>query len=290
MTSKPAKSRPHGLHSALIRLRETVASLAVLTALFLVACKPSPAPAPSPETSSTPTPATPATPQVVESTPAPAPSPTPEPTPEAPPVAAQVVMAAEPLQSIAGRALDPAPSVRVLSADGRPVPGVDVSVALDRDDFAPASRTTARTDGSGTAIFDSLVIEKAGDFRTLAFSASGLPGVASVQFNTRFAPPRNLSIHTQPKASRASKPVAGPPSVLVTDSFGNPVPRVSVTVSVSDPANSKLSGTTRVKTDESGLAVFDKIIAGKASKKTVLRFDAGAAGVPDLLSEPFSVR
>lgn len=247
--------------------------------LLLAACSRPPAAAPPPAEESTPT-----------YTPDPTPASTPEPSPTPPSVAAKLEISIEPLQSIAGRPMDPAPSVRVLSASGEPVPGVSVSATLDRGSFAASSRTIAVTDSSGTATFSTLVIEKADVSRSLAFHAPGLPFATSAPFHIRFAPPRHLAVSAQPAASRVSKPIAGPPAVLVTDSFGNPVPRVAVVVSVAEPANSELGGKTRVSTDESGLAVFDSLVPPRASKKTILRFDAAAAGVPDALSDPFPVR
>jgi len=253
----------------------------ISVALFLGACSKPPAASPEPLPQSTPA----STPE-----PTPASAPVPEPTPAPKPVAAKLEISTQPLQSIAGRPMDTAPAVRVLTESGEPVPGVEVAVALDRGAFASSSQTTALTDASGTATFSALVIEKAENFYTLVFTAPGLPTATSAQFNIRFAPPRTLAVATQPAASRVSKPIAGPPAVLVTDSFGNPVPRVAVVVSIAEPANAELEGKTRVSTDESGLAVFDGLLPRRASKKTILRFDAAAAGVPDALSDPFPVR
>ena len=178
----------------------------------------------------------------------------------------------------------------MLTDSGEPVPGVEVTAALDRGAFSSTSQTSALSDAGGTATFPALFIEKAENFYTLAFGAAGLPSATSAQFNIRFAPPRRLAVSTQPAASRVSKPLAGPPAVLVTDSFGNPVPRVPVTVSVAEPANLELRGKTRIPTDEAGLAVFDSLKPSRASKKTILLFDAAAAGVPDAVSDPFPVR
>ena len=260
--------------------------LLLLTAtLLLPACsKPAtPEPAPAEKISPPPTPA----PTVVTS---PTPTPTPEPTPAPPLTPASLEISTQPLQSIAGRPVDPAPAVRVLSSSGEPVPGVEVTATLAQGPFANGTVTTATSDSNGTATFPSLIIEKAASAHTLSFAAPSLPPVTSAQFNIRFAPPRHLAISTQPAPSRVSKPIAGPPTVLVTDSFGNPVPRVPVTVTVSEPSQSKLRGTTRVATDESGLASFDKILLPGSSKKTILLFDAAAAGVPDAASAPFPVR
>ena len=286
MNSLLAKSRHNQKNPANRLLQHMGGSLLAIATLVLVACKPAPAPAPQPAAAASPTP------KIAESKPALAPTlaPTPEPAPEALPVPARVEIAAQPLQTIAGRAFDPAPSVRVLSAEGRPVAGVEVTVALDRGTFAATSQTTAVTDANGTALFPVLLIEKAANLHTLSFTAPGLPTAISAQFNIRFAPPRYLAVSTQPAASRVSKPIAGPPAVLVTDSFGNPVPRVPVTVSLAEPSTDALRGTTRITTDESGLAVFDKIQLPRASKKAILLFDAAAAGVPNTPSAPFRVR
>ncbi|MFM8364363.1 MAG: hypothetical protein ACKOAS_04355, partial [Verrucomicrobiota bacterium] len=213
-----------------------------------------------------------------------------EPKPAAKPIPAKLEISTQPLQSIAGRPMDPAPAARVLTDSGEPFPGVEVTFALDRGAFASSSQTSALTDSNGIASFSALVIEKAENFYSLAFTAPDLPSATSMQFNIRFAPPRHLAVSKQPSASRVSKPLAGPPAVLVTDTFGNPVPRVPVTVSVAEPPNTEPKGKTRIVTDESGLAIFDALQLPRASKKTILRFDAAAAGVPDTLSDPFPVR
>jgi hypothetical protein len=245
----------------------------VLT-LLAAACRPSPTPAPK----------DPGTAQ------APIPSPAPELTPEEPPIPAKLEVVVQPLQSIAGRALNPAPAIRVVSEDGRPVPGVEVLVALDRGAFTSNSLNTSSTDANGVAAFPELTIEKAANLLSLVFSASDVPVATSAQFNVRFAPPRALVVATQPSSSRISRPIAGPPTVLVADAFGNPVPRVPVVVSLSGSSGSDLGGQTRVSTNESGLAVFDNAIPAKASKNATLAFDAAAAGVPNAVSEPFQIR
>lgn len=261
--------------------------LSISVSLFLGACSKPTAESPEPPEKSSPptTPAPPAAPSPYLS-----PTPAPPATPAPKPVAAKIEISTQPLQFIAGRPMDPAPAVRVLTGADEPVPDAEVTVALDRGAFAASSQTSALTDSNGTATFPDLAIEKAENFYTLAFTSSGLPVATSAQFNIRFAPPRHLAVSTQPAASRVSKPLAGPPAVLVTDSFGNPVPRVPVTASLAEPANLDLRGKTRIPTDESGLAVFDTLQLPRASKKTILLFDAAAAGVPDALSDPFPVR
>lgn len=252
---------------------KTVLRLVAATALplALVSCSP-----PSPDTAETAAPPAPQEPA------APAPSPSPKPL-----VPAAIEIPSQPLQTVAGRPIQPAPSVRILTESGEPVPGVQVSVAPGHAAFTANSTTTATTGPNGTAEFPALTIEKAGNAYTLVFSAAGLPPATSAQFNIRFAPPRHLTVATQPAASKASKPIAGPPSVLVTDSFGNPVPRITVTASAGKAA---LSGQTKATTDESGMAVFDKLIVPRKMENTVLEFDAAAAGVPNAQSTPFRIR
>jgi hypothetical protein len=248
--------------------------LAVIPGLFLTACGPAAAPVG----------------KAPEATSAPIPSPTPEPTPLEPPTPARLEMVVEPMQSIAGRALNPAPAIRVVSEDGRPVPGVEVLVALDGGAFTSNFLNTSSTDANGVAAFPELTIEKAANLLSLVFSASDVPVATSAPFNVRFAPPRALAVTTQPSSSRVSKPIAGPPTVLVADAFGNPVPRIPVVVSLSGSSGSNLGGQTRVSTNESGLAVFHNAIPAKASKNATLAFDAAAAGVPNAVSEPFQIR
>lgn len=222
-------------------------------------------------------------PQVVEAA-------TPEPTPEAPPKPERLEIATQPLQSIAGRPFDSAPAARVTDSTGRFVSGVAVTVALSKNTFTSSSGLQSLTDAEGVAVFDNLSVEKAESGYFLSFSAEGCPPVESAEFNVRFAPARAMSIAVQPGASRAGKPVDGPPTVRVVDSFGNPVPRVPVEVRLQQPANGILGGATRAITGENGEAVFTTVSLKGPAREAVLVFDAKAAGVENVASEHFRVR
>lgn len=215
---------------------------------------------------------------------------TPEATPELPPKPESLGISTQPLQSIAGRLFDPAPAARVTDSTGRFVSGVAVTVALSKNTFTSSSGLQSLTDAEGVAVFDNLSVEKAESGYFLSFSAEGCPPVESAEFNVRFAPARAMSIAVQPGASRAGKPVDGPPTVRVVDSFGNPVPRVPVEVRLQQPANGILGGATRAITGENGEAVFTTVSLKGPAREAVLVFDAKAAGVANVASEPFRVR
>jgi len=273
------------------RFAAVLVMLPAAALISLSGCRPTP-PTPAEsgpqETSQTPTPAV-----VVQSppaTPVTTPEPVLEPTPEKPRAAEKLEIATEPMQAIAGRLFDPAPSVRITDSSGNPVPGALVSVAISKHAFASASQTQTSTDADGVAVFSNLSMETAGSFYRLAFTVEGCPPVESAEFNIRFAPPRTLTVATQPGSSRAGAAISGPPSVLLVDSFGNPVPRIAVEARFQEPAKGTLSGTTRVQTNENGVAEFDKLISKSGAAQAVLLFDAKAAGVPDAVSEGFSVR
>jgi hypothetical protein len=269
------------------RNSNAIACLLAAILVFQIGCRPTPPPpseSPKPEVAETPSP----TPQ--PETPPPTPEPTPEPTPVAPPKPEKFEISAQPFASTAGRPLDPPPAARITNSAGLPVPNMEVSVAISKNAFTDSSAKKATTNEEGVAVFNNLVVEKSESFYQLEFSANGFQPIRSVEFDVRFAAPRAMAIVVQPTTSRKGKPVEGPPAVQIVDSFGNPVPRVAVEVRLQAPGKGKLSGTTRATTDQKGEVKFDNLIPQTANPKEVLLFDAKAAGIPDLTSEPFRVR
>mgnify|MGYP001555731814 CR=1 FL=1 len=193
----------------------------------------------------------------------------------------------EPRQSVSGRDVQPAPSVVVTDAQGSPVAGLTVSVALQPGTFAAGSVAQTTTDAEGKAVFENLKVDKAGAYR-LAFSASGYPPAQSAEFVVRFGIPRVLTIVSEPQSGLAGAPVPGDPAVRVTDESGNPVPGINVDLllEAADSAGRKLA---TVPSDASGMAVFRDIVITAPGTDYRLKFDARAAGVNDAVSSPFNL-
>lgn len=196
-------------------------------------------------------------------------------------------IAIEPQQSVSGRPMMPAPAVQLAGPDGQPAVGVEVEASLVEGDFAEGSMTRVTSDGQGLAVFENLLVDRAGAHR-LAFGAEGFPSVTSADFVVAFGPPRHMSVVTQPEAGPAGSALLPEPSVRVTDAAGNPVPGINVEVALLQ-AQDALSGTTRVATDAQGLAAFAGLIVTQPGADHQLRFTARAAGVNEVTSETFAL-
>jgi 5-hydroxyisourate hydrolase-like protein (transthyretin family) len=192
----------------------------------------------------------------------------------------------QPELSVSGGQLTPAPTVVVTDEQGRPVAGAIVSVSVEPGAFEQGSIDEAKTDAEGRAVFDSLLLSKAGAYR-LAFSAAGYGASRSAEFVVRFGIPRVLTLVREPHGGVVGAPVPGEPTVRVTDNSGNPVPGVNVDAFLEAPGSDRILAT--VPTDVEGLAVFPDIIIPTPGTDYRLRFDSRAAGVNDVMSSPFSL-
>jgi len=195
-------------------------------------------------------------------------------------------IAVEPEQSVSGKQVRPAPSVVLTDERGRPVAGAIVSASVEPGSFAEGSLTEAKTDAEGKAVFDSLLLSKAGAYR-LTFSAAGYTSTRSAEFVVRFGIPRVLTLVREPRSGAVGAPVPGEPAVRVTDDAGNPVPGVNVDAFLEVPGSDGKLAT--VPTDVEGLAVFSDIVIPAPGTEYRLKFDARAAGVNDVVSSPFNL-
>jgi len=111
-------------------------------------------------------------------------------------------------------------------------------------------------------------------------------GTVTVDFVTGAA--SDMTVDTQPQQSTAGEAISGPPSVLVTDSGTNPVSGVAVTASLNGAALTAGS-TAEVTTNTNGIAEFTNLVTLAAGTGYTLTFDADAAGVANVDSDPFDV-
>lgn len=213
----------------------------------------------------------------------------PPPPPEASvPVKLSMLVGTQPGQSVSGNPVVPPPSVLITDDAGRPSRNQPVSVRVEPGDFVEGSEVEVVTDSEGRAVFDALVLAKAGAYR-LAFSAPGCEPASSASFVVRFGPPRKMSIVAEPGDGIAGSVLAGNPSVLVADLAGNPVPGVDVDVSLAPGVAGTLGGRTTVPTDAQGLAVFDDLVITETGSDYRLDFTARATGVNGVTSAPFAL-
>ncbi len=188
----------------------------------------------------------------------------------------------------AGIILSPNPSVELKNFEGTPIQGVNITVSLNKGIFASGT-LTVMTDANGVAVFDDLVIETADTDYRIIFDAdeSGVANVNSAFFDVTPAAPSQMTMSTQPGTTVAGQSIAGPPAIVLTDAFGNPVGGVNVSVSLNK--NSFSSGTFTVATNSEGIATFGDLQITVAATTYQLTFNANATGVADIDSDSFNV-
>jgi plastocyanin len=130
-----------------------------------------------------------------------------------------------------GTAVDPRPAVKVTDGFGDPVANVAVTFSAGSSGGAVdgAEQTTDATGLAtvgqwtlGTTAGTNMLFADSPGLERVTFTAEGIAGAAAVM---------SVNSGDGQAASRAT-PVAEPPSVLVEDSFGNPVAGVTVTFAV----------------------------------------------------------
>ena len=134
--------------------------------------------------------------------------------------------------AVVGSSVSPLPRVRVKDVDGNPVAGVTVNFSAAGGGSLAAP--TAVTDGEGIATAPAWTLGTTVAVNTLTASVEGLTGSPKMfAISTTAGPPAVMSItggDGQTATAGTFVPVA--PIVRVTDSFGNPIPNVSVIWSV----------------------------------------------------------
>ncbi|MFO7848151.1 MAG: invasin domain 3-containing protein [Balneolaceae bacterium] len=171
--------------------------------------------------------------------------------------AENVIVETEPIQTVAGQAIEGPPAARVADTGDNDVPGVEVTADLQSGSF-DSGTTSVDTDGSGIATFTDLVINIAGSY-TMEFDAVGVSEDAvSQEFEVLAADADELSVNNgNNQTATVTEALADPFVVEVTDAFGNPVEGETVTFAIStEPTDA--SGTslteTSVDTDADGFA------------------------------------
>ena|SRR5687768_13673536 len=183
----------------------------------------------------------------------------------------------------AGATVTPAPSVRVVDANGNPISGVAVTFAAGASGGTVTGGTTT-TNSDGIATVGSWTIgSAAGTVYELRATASGLAG-SPVVFSTTAASgsASRLAIVTQPGTPVQSGAAFNPqPAVRLTDAAGNPVNTsgIAVTASVSgSPAGVTLTNATAATS--AGVATFSGLtVTGPAGTYTLVFSSPGLTSV-----------
>jgi hypothetical protein len=100
------------------------------------------------------------------------------------------------------------------------------------------------------------------------------------------ADPDLMLITTEPGASIAGDPIAGPPAVRITDEFSNPVPGAGVTVTEQGGTTFVAGSTLSVNTNADGFAIFDNIAIGPVGSYNLV---FSSTGVTNRTSNAFTI-
>jgi len=194
--------------------------------------------------------------------------------------ATQLVFSVQPSTTTAGAAITPAVQVTALDANDNTATGFsgDVTVAIGTN-AGGGTLSGARTHAavSGVATFSGLSIDKAGTGYTL--TATGAGSATSAAFNITAGAAATITINAgDGQTATVGTPVPIPPSVIVRDQFGNPVPSVDVTFAPA-PGSGTVEPTGSIATGADGIAAVTSWTLGQLAGPNFLTATAPAIGV-----------
>jgi Tol biopolymer transport system component len=137
--------------------------------------------------------------------------------------------------------------------------------------------TLTRSAVNGVATFANVTVHEVGVSYTITATAANLASATSTPFGVSAGAAAQIMSNAGSTTGAAGATVAIPPSVIVTDAYGNPVTGVSVTFAVASGGGSIAGGTQTTRT--SGIATVDSWTLG-AGTNTVTATAAGLVGSP----------
>jgi len=197
----------------------------------------------------------------------------------------------QPTAVVAGAAIAPSPSVRILDgADNIVTTATNpVTIAISNNPGGSTlGGTTTVAPVLGVATFTTLSLNKAGAGYTLAASSAGLTGATSSGFTVSAAAPAALVFVSQPSNTAAGATVSPAVTVRIVDAFGNPTTSTaSVGLALdANPTAAVLSGGSPVAA-VSGLATFAGLSVSKAGSGFTLAASSG--GLTQDISNSFDI-
>jgi hypothetical protein len=190
-----------------------------------------------------------------------------------PPVPKSVTMdASVALEGVAGIVLPTAPTFVVKDQSGHALAGVSVTVAVTAGGGTLTDAPTTSRDGPtpvgtwklGNVAGVNTITITVGSLTPLVINVTGKPG----------APAGMIVVAGDNQSALAGTPVQVPPAVQVRDQFGNGVPGVPVTFTVSEGEG--IVSSTPVNTDATGKATSPQWTLGRSAVPQTLRaFTAG---------------
>jgi adhesin/invasin len=191
-------------------------------------------------------------------------------------------------QAPVGRVVPVAPTVVVRSAAGDGVPGVVVTFAVASGGGSVVGSRQV-TDATGTATVGAWFLGDVAGTNTLTASATGLTAVTFTATGVAGQPVTMVAVSQTTQPGRAGANVNDPPSVIVRDASGIPVPGVVVTFAVTagggtvvgSPDTTNANGIATLTSWRLGLVAGPNTVTATGSGLPSVTFQAtGAAGVP----------
>jgi adhesin/invasin len=180
-------------------------------------------------------------------------------------------------QSPVGQLVPIAPTVIVRTNNGTPVPGVVVTFAVaSGGGQVIGSRQT--TDATGTASVGGWILGNLPGANTLTASAAGVPNVTFTATAVGGTPVTMVGVSQLNQTAPANSNVADPPSVVVRDAGGVPVPGVVVTFTVVTGGGTVVGSP--VTTNGTGIATLASWKLGAIAGPNSVR--ASATGLPQV--------
>lgn len=173
----------------------------------------------------------------------------------------------QPFTTIAGQAINPSLTIKVLDANDELVLSnstvITLSIGNDPSSgSASLGGTTSVTTSNGIATFNDITIDKAFDSYTLVASSGSLTSATSNSFDISYGLPSALVFEVNPLSTVVNYNLNPAIEVKVVDDFGNLVTSASNSISIAistDPSGiASLSGTSVVNAI-SGVATFNDL-------------------------------
>ena len=209
----------------------------------------------------------------------------------APGAASALAFDASPGGAVAGTAITPAPTVRVLDAFANQVKTstASIRVALGANPGgATLGGTATVAAAAGAATFPDLALTRVGSGYTLVASSSGLTDATTAAFAVAHGAPSRLVLLSSP-ANTTTGAALTSLQVAIEDALGNRATTATSTVSVAlgaNPGGASLGGTTSTAA-VAGVASFGNLTVNRPGTGYALVVSSGV--LPSVTSTPFDV-
>jgi adhesin/invasin len=195
---------------------------------------------------------------------------------------ANIAFGQQPTDAVSNATIAPAVTVSVTDAFGNGVAGQNVTLNLSNGTGVLAGTLTQVTDGTGVATFADLSINIMGVKNLTA--TSGALSVVSNVFNISAGAPGIILFLQHPTNAVAGATIAPAVTVIIGDSFGNPVVGQNVTLNLST-GTGVLSGTLTQATNGGGIATFADLSVNLVGSKNI----TATSGALSAISTAFTI-